>query len=103
MRDPRIQTLAKNLIQYSVKLQKGEKILIENFGVQKQFVNALIEEAYHVGGLPFVLLKEHEIDRALLMQASEEQLEMVAKFEATVMKEMDAYIGLRAGNNIAEL
>lgn len=103
MRDPRIQTLAKNLIQYSVKLQKGEKILIENFGIQKQLVNALIEEAYAVGGMPFVTLKEHEIDRALLMKASEEQLEMVAKFEATVMKEMDAYIGLRAGNNIAEL
>lgn len=36
MKDPRIQTLAKNLINYSVKLKKGEKVLIENFGLQRE-------------------------------------------------------------------
>ncbi|WP_096202646.1 aminopeptidase [Bacillus sp. FJAT-45350] len=103
MRDPRISTLAKNLINYSVKLQKGEKVLIENFGLQKELVKALVKEAYEAGGYPFVSLKEHQIDRELLMGASEEQLTMTATFEANVMKEMDAYIGLRAGDNIAEL
>jgi aminopeptidase len=36
------------------------------------------------------------------MGAKEEQYEMMANYEAKVMKEMDAYIGLRAGNNISE-
>ncbi|MCY8234306.1 MULTISPECIES: aminopeptidase [Priestia] len=102
MKDPRIQQLAKNLIQYSVKLQKGEKILIENFGLQKELVTALVKEAYEAGGLPFVSLKDHTVDRSLLMGASEEQYELIAQFEANVMKEMDAYIGLRAGDNIFE-
>ncbi|MGQ3377624.1 aminopeptidase [Priestia endophytica] len=102
MKDPRIQQLAKNLIQYSVKLQKGEKILIENFGLQKEIVTALVKEAYETGGLPFVSLKDHTVDRSLLMGASEEQYELIAQFEANVMKEMDAYIGLRAGDNIFE-
>lgn len=102
MKDPRIQQLAKNLIQYSVKLQKGEKILIENFGLQKELVSALVKEAYEAGGLPFVSLKDHTVDRSLLMGASEEQYELIAQFEANVMKEMDAYIGLRAGDNIFE-
>ncbi|WP_096189767.1 aminopeptidase [Evansella halocellulosilytica] len=103
MRDPRIQTLANNLINYSVDLQKGEKILIENFGLQKELINALVEAAYEAGGIPFVSLKEHEVNRSLLIGASQEQQELTAKFEATVMKEMDAYIGLRAGDNINEL
>ncbi|WP_209123901.1 aminopeptidase [Alkalihalobacillus sp. BA299] len=103
MRDPRITTLAKNLINYSVRLQKGEKILIENFGLQKELVNALVQEAYEAGGLPFVTLKDHHVDRAILMNASEEQQALTAQFEANVMKEMDAYIGLRAGDNISEL
>jgi aminopeptidase len=103
MRDPRITTLAKNLIQYSVNLQKGEKVLIENFGLQKELVTALVNEAYKVGALPFVLLKDHQVDRSLLLGACEEQLEMMASFEAQVMSEMDAYIGLRAGDNISEL
>ncbi|MBM7621355.1 aminopeptidase [Bacillus tianshenii] len=103
MKDPRIQTLAKNLINYSVKLQKGEKVLIENFGLQRELVVALVEEAYKAGGYPFVSLKDVQVDRALLMGANEEQFNMKADFEANVMKNMDAYIGLRSGDNISEL
>lgn len=102
MKDPRITLLAKNLINYSVNLKKGEKVLIENFGIQTELVTALVQEAYAAGGFPFVSLKDHQVDRALLMGAKEEQYEMMANYEAEVMREMDAYIGLRAGNNISE-
>ncbi|ANB55621.1 thermophilic metalloprotease family protein [Anoxybacillus sp. B7M1] len=102
MKDPRIEQLAKTLIQYSVRLQKGEKVLIENFGLQREFVIALVREAYAAGGYPFVLLKDQQIDRALLLGAQEEQFQMMADFEASIMAQMDAYIGLRAGDNINE-
>ncbi len=55
MKDPRIEKLAKNLIQYSVQLQPGEKVLIENFGLQRELVTALVKEAYEAGGYPFVI------------------------------------------------
>ncbi|OIJ12446.1 aminopeptidase [Anaerobacillus alkalilacustris] len=103
MRDPRIQILAKNLINYSVRLKKGESVLIENFGLQKELVKALVEEAYKAGGNPFVSLKDHQIERSLLLHANEKQMNMMADFEANVMKNMNAYIGLRAGDNINEL
>ena len=50
MKDPRIEKLAYNLINYSIRLQKGEKVLIENFGLQKELVTALVKEAYATGG-----------------------------------------------------
>ncbi|WP_062233755.1 aminopeptidase [Fictibacillus sp. FJAT-27399] len=103
MRDPRIQQLAKNLITYSVNLQKGEKVLIENFGFQKELVNALIQEAYAAGGYPFVLLKDHSVMRQQYMEASEDQMQLIAKHEGDLMSQMDAYIGLRSGDNINEL
>jgi aminopeptidase len=103
MKDSRIEKLAKNLINYSVRLQKGEKVLIENFGLQRELVTALVKEAYAAGGYPFVTLKDHQVDRALLFGAGEEQYNMMAQFEANVMSQMDAYIGLRSGNNINEL
>ncbi|MFS1517579.1 aminopeptidase [Bacillus sp. SCS-151] len=103
MKDPRINTLAKNLINYSVSLQKGEKVLIENFGLEKELVVALVKEAYAAGGQPFVSLKDQQVDRALLMGAEDEHYNMIADYEANVMKDMDAYIGLRSGNNINEL
>ncbi len=103
MRDPRIQQLAKNLITYSVNLQKGEKVLIENFGFQKGLVNALVQEAYAAGGYPFVLLKDHSVMRQQYMEASEDQMKLIAKHEGDLMSQMDAYIGLRSGDNINEL
>ncbi|WP_338777644.1 aminopeptidase [Metabacillus sp. FJAT-52054] len=102
MKDPRIQTLAHNLIHYSVRLQKGEKVLIENFGLQRELVTALVKEAYAAGGHPFVLLKDQQVDRSLLMGATKEHYSKIAEYEANVMKDMDAYIGLRSGNNINE-
>ena len=103
MRDPRIQQLAYNLINYSVDLQKGEKVLIENIGIQPDLVKALVQETYKAGGYPFVSTKDPSIERELLLGASEEQYKTVSQFESAVMKEMDAYIGLRAGDNISEL
>ncbi len=58
MKDPRIQTLAHNLIHFSCKLQQGENILIERYGQDcDPLVEALIREAYAAGGTPFVWLR----------------------------------------------
>ncbi|MCF6093047.1 aminopeptidase [Microaerobacter geothermalis] len=100
MRDPRITQLAKNLIGYSIRLKKGEKVLIEMFGNATELTKALVEEVYHAGGLPFVTLRNPSIDRAILMGAKEEQLRFMADFDGNVMRNMDAYIGIRAGENI---
>jgi len=103
MKDPRIKTLAKNLIKYSTDLQKGEKVLIENIGLEKDLVKALVKEAYEAGGIPFVSIKDPSIERTLLMGATTEHYNHIADFEENVMKNMDAYIGIRAGNNTSEL
>lgn len=103
MRDERISTLARNLIQYSCKLQPGEKVLIENTGLQTSFVTALIEETYRVGGIPLVQLGEPAVTRSLLMQATKAQFDLMAKYASLRMKDMDAYIGIRSGDNSSEL
>ncbi|HLO01714.1 MAG TPA: aminopeptidase [Symbiobacteriaceae bacterium] len=101
--DPRVRTLARNLIRYSTNLQKGEKILIEIFGEHFDIATALVDEAYAVGGIPLVTLKNHNVMRALQRGASQEQVDLWAKFEKARMEEMDAYIAIRGGANAAEL
>lgn len=101
--DPRVRTLARNLIRYSTGLQSGEKVLIDMYGLETNMVRALVEETYAVGGVPFVSLKNQQVNRALLMGASEEQWRLMARFEADRMKEMDAYIAIRSGDNASEL
>lgn len=103
MKDPRISTLAHNLINYSCRLQPGEKILIEAEGLELPLVKELVKEAYKAKGIPFVTIKNSEVTRELLLNTSKEQLELMAKYESMRMNDMDAYIGLRAGDNPTEL
>ncbi|OEF99181.1 aminopeptidase [Vulcanibacillus modesticaldus] len=103
MKDPRIDQLAKQLVQHSVKLQKGEKVLIEMIGDETELIKALVKQVNKVGATPYVTLKKPEITRALLMEATEEQLKDMASWELERMKTVDAYIGIRSGNNVNEL
>lgn len=103
MYDKRIEILARNLVQYSCRLKPGEKVLIENTGMQIDLVMALVKETYAVGAWPFIQINEPMITRELLLKANSEQLDMMAKFEAGRMREMDAYIGIRSGTNNSEL
>ena len=103
MQDPRIKKMAKNLIHYSCRLQPGEKVLIECNGLEVPLVTALIEEAYTAGGWPFVQISDPQITRALLMHANADQLDLMAQFDAARMEAMNAYVGIRSGNNNSEL
>lgn len=101
--DPRITKLAYNLINYSCRLKKGEKVLIEANGIPDEMICELVKETYKVGAYPFVQLSNSKIKRELLNGASEEMLKSWANYDAYRMKDMDAYIGLRGGLNPFEL
>lgn len=103
MVDARLTQLAKNLLSYSCALKPGEKVFIESIGLEEAFVKELIKGAYALGAIPFVSIKDKAVDRALLMGTSQEQMEMMAKYEVARMNDMDAYIGIRSGNNSTEL
>lgn len=103
MRDPRITTLAKNLITKSVRLQKGENLLIDSIGETKDLAKALVEEAYAVGGNPYVNIEDPEMNRILLSGSNDEQLKNMARWDCARMKDMQAYIGVRGSGNISEM
>ena len=103
MRDPRIQKLAENLVGYSIDMQPGENVLVEMIGSERDLLNAIIEEVSKRGGRPFVQLTDKTVQRAMLMNASEEQLKLWAELDLQRMKQMDCYIGIRAGENVNDL
>ncbi|HET7560166.1 MAG TPA: aminopeptidase [Limnochordia bacterium] len=103
MQDPRLVELAKLIVGHSVALAPGERLLIENFGVEIPFVQALIDAAYEAGGVPFVQLREMEIMRTQLLGATEAQMRAEAEWDGLRMSRMDAYVGVRSWSNAAEL
>lgn len=103
MTDPRITKLADVLITYSTALQPGEKILIEAIDIPHEMTCALIRRARQAGAHPLVTLKSNQINRALLLDNTEEQMDLWAETEALRMSKVAAYIGLRGSPNIAEM
>ena len=102
--DKRIEILASNLINYSIKLQKGEKILIHYTGsTAVNLIRALIKETYKVEGIPFVKYTDNKITRELLLGASQEQWNILLDNEMHEMKKMDAYLAIRAYDNVNEI
>ncbi|MBS7262229.1 MAG: aminopeptidase [Eubacteriales bacterium] len=103
MTDERLKKLAKNLVGFSVNVQKGEKVLVELTGVDKQAAVELVREIAAAGGQAFVQINEPSVQRALVTNSTDEQLAAWADFDAYRMKQMDGYIGIRAGDNIYEM
>ena len=103
MFDLRMEKLARLLVNYSCRLKEGEKVLIEASGIPTEMINALVKEVYKVGGFPFVEFSDTKVKRELLKGVSKQMLEAWADYDAYRMKGMDAYIGLRGGNNSMEL
>ncbi|MFZ5353914.1 MAG: aminopeptidase [Bacillota bacterium] len=99
MKDPRVNRVARNLLSHSVRLQPGEKILVQASVEAKPLVKELLKEIYALGALPFVQLTDSQISRELLMGVSEEQLKLMAEFDLVRMKAMDAYISISALTN----
>ncbi|HIS00722.1 MAG TPA: aminopeptidase [Candidatus Excrementavichristensenella intestinipullorum] len=103
MRDPRITTLARNLVNHSCKVRPGDRVLIENTGLETGLVTALVEQVYQAGGMPFVWLKDPAVNRALQMGLTQEMCDLMAENEGAMMRQMQAYIGVRSGGNSSEL
>ena len=101
MEDPRIRKFAKFLIRSAVGLEKGEKILIELHGSETGLMKALVQEAYAVGGKPFVHIFDYAVEGALVQGADAEHMEEIASYELERMRDMDAYIDIRATTNIS--
>ena len=102
MQDLRVNKLAYNLVNFSCKLKKGEKVLIEAKGIDYMLINAIIKEVYNVGAMPFVEIFDKRVTRELLLGQSKIQAMLRAKFDSQRMSEMDAYIGIRGGENCNE-
>jgi aminopeptidase len=103
MHDDRFNKLAKLLVEYSIRLKRNETVLIEAFDIPDEMTIALIRAVRKAGGVPFAQTYYTRVNRALALEASDRQLNLMASHELTRMKKMNAYIAVRGSNNITEL
>ena len=103
MVDERIKILADKLVNYSCRLQKGENCLIELIGADEAFGAELIKAVNKAGGNPFLWVRSNKLNRAMLLEATEDQLKLRAENDAALMGKMQAYIGVRGPENSFEM
>src|SRR6266481_344822 len=103
MHDERFNKLAKLLVEYSIRLKRNETVLIEAFDIPDEMTVALIRAARYAGGVPFAQVYHARVNRALALEASDRQLNVMASYELTRMKKMNAYIAMRGSHNVTEL
>lgn len=100
--DNRYIKLADLLVKHSLKLKKGEKILIELTDTPDELAVALLRSARKQGALPFIEMKHSKINRELISGSNPQHAQALARTELSKMKQMQAYIAVRGANNSSE-
>ena len=102
--DERNRVLARNLVNYSVKVQKGEKVYVQLTGNSTmELGREIVKAVYEAGGMPFLHIKEMRLQRELIKNCTEEQLKLMAEVDCLEMNNMDCYIGISGSDNMNEL
>jgi aminopeptidase len=103
MRDERYRKLAGLLVNHSMRVGKGDRVLIEAFDIPTDFTAELIRQTAGAGGVPLVSTYHQPVLRALYQSASEEQMRFIGEVERRRMEGVQCYCGVRGSNNISEM
>lgn len=97
--DMQLQQMAKVLVNYSLRLQRNERLAIMTSPVAMPLVKEIVRTAIHAGGYPEVFMLSQEIREILLREGSDEQLTHIPRYQTALMQEYDAILHLNADEN----
>jgi len=104
MKDKRNTILAQQLLDYSVKLEKGQTLYLETKGIETlALAKEIIRIATQKGAIPFLNYSDESIMRHFIMNADEDQIKAMADLHLPLMQKADAYIGVRGSDNAFDL
>ncbi len=103
MSDPRIKKLADLLVNYSVKVQPGQWVLITSHIIAEPLANEVLRAVLEAGGLPQILMSSDDLVETDLRYSSDEQLTWISPVVKTIYEEVDVMIALRGAENTRSL
>jgi Leucyl aminopeptidase (aminopeptidase T) len=103
MADPRVEKLAQVLVNYSLRIKKGDRFRIAANAVAAPLVRELYRETLKAGGLPFTRIDLDGIDELLLKYGSDEQISDIPPFLTAENEQVDAMIRIIGEGNSRSL
>ncbi|HWQ83305.1 MAG TPA: aminopeptidase [Anaerolineales bacterium] len=99
MNDPRLENLAKILVDYSIAVKPGDWVVVRGSSLAFPLLEAVVRNIYQSGGHPTTLIENDALEEIHLRYASDAQLEWISPFETLAFQKMDALITVRAPGN----
>jgi aminopeptidase len=103
MHDSRITKLAELIASYSINVEPGDNVWIDNGVSDPALALELMRCIAERGGKPYVKNLNQRITRQMLQYATEDQIRLWAENDLALMKHMQGYVSLSGGDNISEL
>jgi aminopeptidase len=98
--DNKLNKLSQLIVNYSLKLQKDERVLINAMSVKTSpLVIDLIESITEVGALPFVRIYDNEITNKLIRNTTDSRIKEIVTQKEDDNKNYDAFINVRYTEN----
>lgn len=109
MKDPRIELMARTLIDYSADIQPGDRILLEAEPAAEPLLRALFARTLERGGHPLLMINmagqvsESGFDDIFLENAKADQLDFINPFYKLVYEEYESRIRVHSSSNTKTL
>lgn len=96
--------LAKKILNFSCELEEGQNVMLQLIGLNGiGLMRALVETAREMKVHPFIQINDTDIQRMLVEKGDKEFWKNQAQADQLpLMKQMDAFVGIRASENIYE-
>ncbi|MEG2600362.1 MAG: aminopeptidase [Bacilli bacterium] len=98
--EDKIKELSNILVNYSIRVQKNEKVLINSYTNNSiPLIKELIKDIYKVGGIPFVRFQDNQINSLLLKGTIQERMEQIKIHTEEDNRNYDSFIQIRFNEN----
>ena len=103
MTDPRVEGVARILVDYSVNIQPGEFVRIEGAPEGGPLLLAVYQRVLERGGYPWLRMVPDEATEIFYKFANDEQLEYIPAVARQMVEDIDADIGIWTETNTKAL
>jgi len=103
MIDPRADKLADVLVDYSVAVRPGDRVMIQGGAAAEPLLKAILAAVLKAGGHPFTLVSLPGVQELFYRHASDAQLQHVSAPRKLIYETYDALITVDAKTNTKEL
>jgi aminopeptidase len=103
MADPRVETVARILVDYSVKVRPNQLVRITGGSEGAPLILAVYQKVLELGAHPFLQVEPEEAEELFYTYAGDTQLDYVSPFMRDIVEQIDANIGIWTDVNTKQL